>query len=118
MATLRLGDDREDLELVLCRDDDFVETIRLEAGPRNPDGLREGTPIDWPTGTQAWIWVRGHSESTVQRWPAIVDGPYLRFDVPHEQVDVLPERTGARVILDYGDGKGEFIWAKGRVTWV
>lgn len=117
MAVLQLGDEREQLEVRLCRDDDFTATIQLQAGPRNPDGLAEGAPIDWPAGTRVWLWVRGHAAAVAQQWEATVDGPYLRWDVDRALIDPIPARATARLIVDYGDGRGNFIWAKGQVVW-
>ena len=69
MATLEIGQRREDLTVILVQDDDLIESIRLQAGRNNPDGLAEGTPIDWPAGTAAWLEIRNKGSQTDGRIP-------------------------------------------------
>ncbi len=106
--TLRLGDQREALEVLLCRGDDFIDTIRLESDA--------GVPVDWPTGTTATLHLT--SEDDEWTWTALVDGPHLRWDIDSTTVDTIADRTRARLTLDYDDGRGPFVWAKGSVVWV
>lgn len=120
MAILELGQRRERMTVRLETDDDFVDTIRLEAGPKNVDGLPEGTPIDWPAGTQAWLELRTHGTETWHRWDAEVTGPYLTWDVDTERVDVIGRKARARLWIAYPADVTDvdpFIFAKGEVVW-
>ena len=69
MGTLEIGGRTQGLVLVLVRDQDLIDTIRQQAGRNNPDGLAEGTPIDWPAGTAAWLEIRNKGSQTDGRIP-------------------------------------------------
>lgn len=120
MATLEIGQRREDLTVILVQDDDLIESIRLQAGRNNPDGLAEGTPIDWPAGTAAWLEIRNKGSQTKHRWDGEVVGAYIHFDIDAERVQRISREAKARLWLDYPPthtDAGPFVFARGPVVW-
>lgn len=116
MAALQVGTEAHDLTLVLTSGQDLIDTIQLQAGCDDPDGLPEGTPIDWPQGTTAYFTVRNRASTTLQTWPLVVDGPNLRVDVDSELVDNVTRQAKARLWIAYATGR-PFVFALGEVVW-
>lgn len=111
-GSLRIGGGAHRLELVLTSGQALIDTMRLET--------TEGVVQDWPAGTAVYFTVKNKGTGLEQRWDLAVDGPYVRIDVPAEQVDLVSKAARARLWIDYGQTgtpAKPFVFAEGEVQW-
>lgn len=120
MGTLVIGGGEQGLQLRLTRDAALFDTIEQQAGKNHPT-LPEGTPIDWPAGTKAWITIRNKGADVSARWDLEVTGPHIYIDADVQTVNAVSRVATARFWLEYpadvtSDPK-PFVWCAGEVSW-
>lgn len=115
-APLTLGHRAGRLVLELETGQHLSDRLRLEAGPDDPEGRVEGTPIDWPAGTKSWVVVTNRGGRSTQTWNATVEGPWLRWLVDPENVNQVARSAWAELWLEYPDGI-PWLWREGAVQW-
>lgn len=97
---ITLGNETDQLEVVLTRDSDFVSTLT------NKDG-------NWsPTCT---IEIRIGSGDDQIVWPANIVDDIAAFDVDKAAVNILHDATVKLARLFYIDGTADLCWATGEV---
>ncbi|WNM68793.1 tail fiber [Gordonia phage Soos] len=104
------------LNLELETGSQFVDALQLQAGRDDPEQVPEGTPLDWPDGTESWIVVTNKSSGTSQKWSAIVLQSWLRWQVQADLVDLVSREAWSELWIKY-DGAEPILWAEGPVSW-
>lgn len=94
----------------------FVDALQLQAGPNDPDQLPEGTPIDWPEGTESWISVTNKASGTKQRWDSTILQSWMRWQESAALVDQVSRDAWGELWIKYG-GSEPILWAEGPVSW-
>ncbi len=94
----------------------FVDRLQLQAGPKDPV-LPEGTPIDWPAGTVAYIRIVNKRSGTEIQWAATVVDSYMSWSVPAAQVDQVAQEAWAELVVVYPDDPTPWLFREGPVSW-
>lgn len=116
-APLTLGRRAGLLRLELETGHAFVDRLQLQAGPDDPNGVPEGTPIDWPVGTTAYLRIVNRRTSTSVQWAASVFDSFMAWNVPATQVDAIARDAWAELVVVYPDDPTPWLFREGPVSW-
>lgn len=98
MSAITLGNEPEQLRVVLVRDGDFVSTLTNADGNWSPTAV-----IDLRIGD-------------LVVWPATIVGDVAAFDVDKVAVNQVLDDQVSKVSLFYTDGTADLCWARGTVS--
>ena len=100
---INLGNEPEQLRVVLSADGDFLSTLI------SCDG--------WPEGAVISLKFVAPSGDVAASWPATIDGDRAYWDVPAADVAEVIEAKARVVRLHYVDGEGnDLLWARGQTV--
>lgn len=116
-APLTLGRRAGVLNLQLETGHAFVDRLQLQAGANDPNGLAEGTPVNWPDGTEAYLRIVNKRSQTVSQWPATVFESYMSWHVAAAQVDLVAQEAWAELVVVYPDDPTPWLFREGPVSW-
>lgn len=115
-VALTLGRRAGRLNLELETGHAFVDRLQLQAGPNDP-ALTEGTPIDWPVGTEAYIRIVNKRSGTEIRWAATVVDSYMSWSVAADLVGKVAQEAWAELVVIYPDDPTPWLFREGPVSW-
>jgi hypothetical protein len=110
--TVALGWKPQDIQVILSAGQDFI----LEIVPDDPTAIPDGTLV------KIDLYSPGTQKMSVDSWPdpldswdGTVSGGIVRWNVPSDKPDLIPQKAWARLIITY-EGGADYVWAHGYVV--